>query len=298
VIVVSLTGGLGNQLFCYAVGRKLALSNKTSLHLYVGNYLKYWSRKYQLGSFNIEAGLLYRGKNIQDMNRIKDIRSELNQLVVQNADNLFLEGYWQSPIYFQNIREQLMLDLSLKKSLDKKNLSILKQITTTNSVCVHVRRGDYASLRKTHRKYGNICTEDHYVKAVRYLNNHLENPTYFVFSDDPGWIKKNFYLPVDFILVEENKGKKTSKFGDNFFLRNSMVFLKYFWKDRSFADFELMKNCKNFIIANSTFSWWAAWLSENQDKIICCPPKWTNIDTAEEKSFYNLLIPSSWIKIE
>jgi Glycosyl transferase family 11 len=297
VIAVNLTGGLGNQLFSYAVGRKLALLNNTTLHLCIGDYLKNWSRRFQLDEFNIEAELNYGRRGFRHLIKIKDLRSELNHNITGHEDNLFLDGYWQSPYYFADIRGQLINDLSLRKSLDKNNIALLNQINSTNSVCVHVRRGDYASLKKTNFKYGNICTNEYYINAVQHLNQYLENPVYYVFSDEPDWVKRNLDLPCNFISVEENKGKKLSKFGNNYFVRNSMVFFKYLSKDNSFADFELMRNCKNFIIANSTFSWWAAWISENPDKIICCPPKWSNINTEEENLFYDLLIPSSWIRI-
>jgi hypothetical protein len=298
MIGVYLTGGLGNQLFNYAVGRKLAIEHNTSLCLYIGGYLKSWSRRYQLNTYNIKAREVYQKKSIEELVKVYDHRFALNQDIIQKRNNIVLVGDWQSPKYFEDIREILIKDISLKKNKYWGNRTISDTIKSKNSVCIHVRRGDYITRNRTNANYGNICTLDYYNLAVQYLNQRLINPYYFVFSDDPDWVKKNVKLDCNYIVVEENKSRKHSKTENNYFLRNSMALFKYLWQEKSVNDFELMRYCNHFIIANSTFSWWAAWIAENSDKIICCPSKWTNMDTPEESRFYNLLIPSSWIKID
>ena len=158
-----------------------------------------------------------------------------------------------NPRFFNEIRDKLIMDFSLKHQLEESKKIKLEEIRKCNSVCVHIRRGDYLAPEWS---FLNVCGELYYKRAVERLKSKLNNPVFYVFSnssEDIAWIKDNYYFLNDCRYVDMDNA--------------------------DYEDFELMKNCKHFIISNSTYSWWAQYLAENQKKIVIAPDIWTSGET-------------------
>ncbi|HQS38500.1 MAG TPA: alpha-1,2-fucosyltransferase, partial [Methylotenera sp.] len=162
--------------------------------------------------------------------------------------------------------EQIRKDFTFKLALSVKNSAIIEQISQVNAVSLHVRRGDYVTNAKN--AFIGVCSLEYYRKAVEYVKNQVDKPVFFVFSDDIEWVKSN--LPIDFpcFYIDHNHGIE------------------------SFNDMRLMSHCKHHIIANSSFSWWGAWLNANSEKIVIAPQQWFANNTN-----VNDLLPESWIKL-
>ncbi len=268
MIIVKLTGGLGNQLFQYALGRKLSLLNNTELCLDISHYENDPKRTYELGPFAIKARIISTAEIAQvKPTIIKEKYFHVDETILQAKDNSYLDGYWQSEKYWSDIGPTLRNELKLAKGLPSSMNEYLKLIESTESVGLHVRRGDYVTEKKTNTFHGT-CSSAYYAEAVELIASKLTNPFLFIFSDDIEWVKKNlsFTLPTTYVSR----------------------------KDFSATD-ELILTSKacHFIIANSSFSWWAAWLSANQNKLIIGPKRWF----ADEKIDVSGILPSSWIKI-
>ncbi|BEG97882.1 alpha-1,2-fucosyltransferase [Bacteroides sedimenti] len=273
------SGGLGNQMFQYAF--YLSLKEKglnvdidLSLYSFIDMH-----NGYELPSiFCIPNGTNDKSLNIKL--RIIYLRILLKfkpkkiiyidpfyfTNIPFNKNNYkFLFGYWQSEKYFENIRE-IILRKFIFRSIDSQNIKLSDQIKSENSVSLHIRRGDYLN----NSLYSDICTDEYYCSAINFMLNKLDNPVFYVFSNDIKWTKN--YLKrfsIKHKIVTLNHGKK------------------------SYQDMFLMTNCKHNIIANSSFSWWGAWLNDNKDKIVVAPKKWMN--TEFEK--YKNIVPDSWIKL-
>lgn len=173
-------------------------------------------------------------------------------------------GYWQHEAYLKGIEPQIQKSFTFKGDLEGHNLATAQQIKQTPAVSLHVRRGDYLN----HPILGNVSNLPYYEKAIETIKKSVGSPQFFVFSDDIKWCRK--YLPVsEAIFVDWNKG------------------------ENSYRDMQLMSLCKHHIVANSSFSWWGAWLNSFKDKIVISPKNWVNnagVDTSG-------LIPSSWISL-
>lgn len=157
----------------------------------------------------------------------------------------YINGVFIGERYFEDAREEVRKAF-IFKNIDSENLRLASLMQETSSVSLHIRRGDYLKIPQ----YA-VCDEQYYSKAIRYVNDHVEKPKFFVFSDDPAWCQtflKRF--EIDFHVVNRNFGID------------------------SYKDMFLMTQCKHNIIANSTFSWWGAWLNNNSNKIVVCPEKW------------------------
>jgi hypothetical protein len=302
MIIAQLLGGTGNQMFQYALARRLSIKFDTELKLYkksletvnVNTY-----RNYALSSFMIsenfatekEVDYFRNFKKIDcerkfstlyglqaslhnffvaDRNKyVKQKKFEFEPNILEVSPNAFLDGHWISFRYFEPIRDIILKDFRLKKKFDDTvNKPTLKKIKNTISIALHIRRGDYVKHKET-KLYHGLTPISYYEKSISYILKEVKNPHFFIFSDDILWCKKN--LNIDFpttFVSDQSSGK-------------------------DYEDLILMKNCKHFITANSTFSWWGAWLSENDNKIVITPKKWF------ENSSRNLddLLPQKWIKI-
>lgn len=282
MIIVKLRGGLGNQMFQYTIGRNLALKNNTKLKLDVTELEQDKLRDYELGIFNISGSIASRLGMMFIRKCSRGIISRIlepHYLYIQEKDryfdasilekkgNIYLDGYWQSENYFKDIRNIIIKDFMIRCEPDKKNKSMLEKIENSNSVCIHVRRGDYISNKKISDIHGT-CSLEYYHNAVKIIEKKVSNPTFFIFSDEPQWVKANLKIKYPTIYVDINKPEK------------------------GYEDLRLMSNCKHFIIANSSFSWWGAWLSNNPDKIICAPKRWF-VSMCEGD-----IVPKYWIRVE
>lgn len=177
----------------------------------------------------------------------------------------YLAGYWQSEKYFQDVAPVIRADFTFKSQLVGKNAEFAEQISRVNAVSLHVRRGDYANNPKTTATHG-LCSLDYYRAAIQHVSNLVEQPRFFIFSDDIGWVKASLEIDFPCQYVDHNQGAE------------------------SYNDMRLMSLCKHHIIANSSFSWWGAWLNSNVEKIVVAPKKWF----ANGRDV-NDLIPQNWV---
>lgn len=181
--------------------------------------------------------------------------------------NCYLMGYWLTEKYFKNMEEHIRLDFTFREELSDTNKLIASNMQNCNSVSIHVRRGDIAQNPDVLAVHG-LCGLDYYKKAVRYVAERVQSPSFYIFSDDLKWVRDNLKINYPCYFVDQNMGQA------------------------SFNDMRLMSLCKHNITANSTFSWWAAWLNNNQYKIVISPNKWfaAQIDCSD-------IVPSSWVRL-
>ena len=181
---------------------------------------------------------------------------------------MYLNGYWQSEKYFKSAKDKLRGELSLVDKPGEASQKILEGILQCPAVSLHIRRGDYITNPSAALVHG-VCSLDYYYSAIGHITAHVDNPHFFVFSDDPQWAKDNLKISYPVQFVEANG------------------------PDRGAEDIWLMKSCNHHIIANSSFSWWAAWLNDRQDKIVIAPRIWF----LDKKINTKDLIPEQWHKI-
>jgi len=271
VIIVRVTGGLGNQMFQYAMYKSLEKKGKLvkldSKSFYetkkehngyelerIFDIKPNKPTKEDLEKFdenNISTLFKIKRKLFGDKKFVYDTKEYVFNKDVYKLKNSYLNGYWQSIKYFEGIENDIKKDFRFKNQLDNKNLEILNEIENSNSISIHIRRGDYMSP-ENYNMYGCIATPTYYKKAIKVIEEKVENPTFFVFSNDMDWVKKNIQINSRVFYIDINSG------------------------NGSYKDMQLMSNCKHNIIANSSFSWWGAWLNENKNKIVIAPKKWIN----------------------
>lgn len=279
MIIIQLAGGLANQLFQYAFGRALALKNSDQLKLDTTGYTPSNFRQYKLDAYNIKAEIA----TAEEIKKLKLPYGLLSRffrgfkytiLGVQNIDydpkllekkgNQYLTGFFQSEEYFKKIRDVILNDLNLNKPLSEKAKQYLTQIKQTTTASLHVRRTDYVTNIKANEHHGT-CSLEYYEKAIKLLSDKFSNITFFIFSDDINWCKENLKINFPVVYVEDLNEHE---------------------------DLYLMSQCQHNIIANSSFSWWGAWLNNNADKVIIAPEKWANV-----KNIHKDIVPKDWIKI-
>ncbi len=288
MIIVNLKGGLGNQMFQYALGRKLAIQNKDVLKLDTSgldraNKVGDIYRPFALGSFDIQDmiatptevrslkypnGLLSKGARWFRFKILRQTHVGWEPRVLNKKGDLYLDGFWQSPKYFEDIRKIILKDFSLKVSFSSSAQKYVDMMQEGIAISLHLRRGDYINNKKVLKAYG-VCSFEYYKKAIAEISSQVTNPVYFVFSDDIQWVKENLSIDGRVIYVTGS----------------------------DITDVEeviLMSKCSHNIIANSSFSWWGAWLNQNKGKIVVAPKPW--FETNEKHFKY--LIPDSWTRIK
>jgi hypothetical protein len=181
---------------------------------------------------------------------------------------VYFSGYWQTELYFEEIESVIKKTFEFnKKLISIKNIETIKEINKVQSVSLHVRRGDYVSDPGAKLVHGGICTIYYYKRAIQTIQSIVKgNIFFYIFTDDIEWVKNNL-ISNKMIIVDWNRG------------------------DESWQDMMLMSRCKHNIIANSSFSWWGAWLNTNKEKIVIAPEKWFNTMPAFD------IIPENWIRI-
>ena len=297
MIIVSIFDGLGNQMFHYAFYKVLKNKKKDVKLDIVSTWNKYRldHNGYELNrifKINVdiatekERNVFLRGfpigkplKKSDIISRIKvKILKEKNLLCMWKEaketisyngnylekDNIYFFSHYQTEKYFKDIENELRKDYTFPLIIDNENKQILDKIKNTNSISLHIRRGDYI----TSKSFKEICSMNYYKNAIEIIYKNVKKPYFFIFSNDINWCRKNFDME-NIIFIDNNKGKN------------------------SYKDMQLMSSCKHNIIANSTFSWWGAWLNNNKDKIVLAPNRWFNSveGTCD-------IIPESWEKIE
>ena len=259
---INLKGGLGNQMFQYAYGRAQELSGKKVIFntsFFNGNKAKTDSaRDYKLDNFNIQTRAEFSDKR-------HSFYDFINKILVKIG--LKENGFWQNEKYFKNIESDIRQEFTLNKTFDSKFDNIIKQIENTPSISLHVRRGDYVNDKKT-KAIHNVCDLEYYSKAIDIMTAQVNNPTFFIFSDDIDWVSENLAVPHPSFWVSNLEGK-------------------------DYEELILMSKCKHNIIANSSFSWWGAWLNNNPDKIVVSPKQWLVNKTANQMG----ILLKTWIQI-
>jgi hypothetical protein len=276
MIIVQLIGGLGNQMFQYAIGRALSLKWHSDLYIDITQLIDppyhITPRSYELDKFNIKAAIapkdllkrvalsrkdLLRVGFQRIFNRgivfkcITEQTIDFDSRIPDLPDNVYLLGFWQSEKYFLGISDVIRNDFHILPTPSISNQKILDMIQECNSVSVHVRRGDYVTNPKTRKKFF-ICDEEYYQKAIEIILKQIEKPHFIVFSDDPVWAQNHIIPDAPVTYVSHNKGKQ------------------------SYEDLRLMIQCHHHIIANSSFSWWGAWLGKKEGQVVVAPNRWFN----------------------
>ena len=288
MIVMRIKGGLGNQLFQYASSYALAKRLNQKLMFDPSFTANMTSRNYKLPLLRVDTDEvvcidqlppkikllknLYINKACRVLNLPKhscgkfvyrlETRDEWQpDFFTMQEENLYVDGYFQSEEYFKQHRAKLLKQIQPKYKPENEYLKTLNDIQKCNSVAVHVRRSDF---KKDRCAYHYLLDETYYKRAIEKIRASVINPVFFCFSDDMDWVKKNF-------------GEK-----ENF------RFMSLHTSHADIDELMLMKNCKHIIAANSTFSWWAAWLNENEDAIRIVPEKPYGMEG---------MIPEGWIKM-
>ncbi|TAA39592.1 alpha-1,2-fucosyltransferase [Corallincola spongiicola] len=267
MIITKILGGLGNQMFQYAIARAIAVQKEDVCKLDLSGFENYKLHNgYRLDAFDIRAEIA-SPQEVKMLKGSADLISKIWHKLfrlssphyyrekehtrydceVFNQEHIYLEGYWQNAKYFECIRTQLIQDFTIMKSLNDSVKKIKKDIENCSSVSIHVRRGDYLN----HPDVG-VLEIEYYQRAIEFVSEKVENPRYFVFSNDLEWCKENFRTIKNLTFVEDGSDE--------------------------FDDLLLMSCCKNNIIANSSFSWWGAWLNINSDKIVVAPKQWMKVN--------------------
>lgn len=287
-VTVRLTGGLGNQMFQYAAGRAVALRNNVPLDLDLSWFGTDPERQYALAPFRPEAVIKIpptkRGRLRILSHRIgrimrpfmgygrHSVYHETSFSYDPSIENLktpiIMDGYFQSERYFLHLRPIILKEFTLSSRASRQAEAMMLKIRGTDAICVHIRRGDYVTNALANAYHGT-CSLEYYDKGVREVAKGLSNPHCFVFSDDPRWVQENFCPAVPMTLVDIHGPVEAHE------------------------DLRLMSACQNFVIANSSLSWWGAWLGECGRKKVVAPRKWfakSDIDTSD-------LIPADWIRL-
>lgn len=300
MIIVKITGGLGNQMFQYVLGRSLSIKQKCDLKLDLSWYREYdkivdtndpnkaTKRDYLLKYFNISGQILpswylsmikknsllrkYHPKVARIIpNKLFDynvlIENNFSWTNIKNQTNYFAIGYWQQSLYFEKHKDVINQDFRLINPMTFVNRQYLDQISSTNSVAIHIRRGDLIS-KPSGAELQPTCTLEYFYSGITIILNKVKDLSLFIFSDDMEWCKNHF----------KNK--------------HPIIFVDSIGNDHE--HFYLMSQCKYQVIANSTYSWWAAWLNHYPDKIIVAPKNWYHDAQLNESAMF---IPNNWIRI-
>lgn len=292
MVISNILGGIGNQMFQYAAGRALTLTNRQRLLLDLSDFPNYHLHHgFELSRvFNVIAEvaetstvhqmLAWRANRLvkKVLRRPQFVWLRGKKFVVEPhfnywsdffnlTEDCYLSGYWQSERYFKPIESVIRRDFTFREPLAGRNSELASEIAQTQSISLHVRRGDYVSDSKT----GNImdvCSLEYYRKAISYIAERVEHPVFYVFSDEMGWVRQNLSVTFPCIYVDHNRGAE------------------------SYRDMQLMSLCRNQIIANSSFSWWGAWLNSNPEKVVVAPRNWFRNGTDDRD-----LIPPEWARL-
>ncbi|CAA9891483.1 Glycosyl transferase family 11 [Candidatus Methylobacter favarea] len=292
MIISQIIGGLGNQMFQYAAARSLSVERNQPLRLNIAEFDGYGLHQgFELERvFNCPAEIATKAEvgSILGWQFFSVIRRVLARpgmaalrrdgFVVEPhfhywpeinriPKDCYLVGYWQSERYFEKHASEIRADFAFKLPLSDRNSILSEQISQVNAVSLHVRRGDYAKNSKTRARHG-LCSPDYYQRAINYISGQVEQPRFFIFSDDMAWVKTHLKMAFPCYYVDHNRNEE------------------------SYNDMHLMSLCRHHIIANSSFSWWGAWLNPAPDKIVVAPVKWF-----ADKNNNKDLFPPGWVTL-
>ena len=289
MIVGKIIGGLGNQMFQYAFYRYLADIKSVDLRLDINDFSVYTlhhgyelkralsvnekiATNHDINKDKTKWPLLFKAESkifsksiLLKSNHFRERKFKIDEKLFNNSiTDAYVEGYFQTHKYIST----LSLHNSSIFSFETKLSSIEKSLVDLESVAIHIRGGDYINNRKDKALFDGICNFVYYKKAIKYFQSVVKNPRFIVFSDDEEYARK-LLNGMDFTIVNWNQG------------------------ENSYRDMFLMSQCKHNIIANSSFSWWAAWLNGNANKVVIAPRTWFN----DPKFYQDDIIPDEWVKI-
>lgn len=273
MIILRLMGGLGNQMFQYAYARMLQQVYNEELTIDITGFEYDMLRGFSLDNFDIPKEIhISSDQKLLDISfkiRMKIIDKFINYKYSENVysslrsclgmyyfnglvyypftksifKNKYINGYFQSEKYFEPIKELIKNELKVTPPPNSENLKIINEINNCNSVCVHIRRGDYLKYKSI-----LVCNENYYLRGMDIINENVEEAKFFIFSDDIEWIKDNYIFKYPVTFIQNN--------------------------NPDYEELRLMYTCKHFVISNSSFSWWAQYLSQNSEKIVVAPDHW------------------------
>lgn len=289
-VIVRLVGGLGNQMFQYAAGLAVAARSQATLILDLSWFGTDPERQYALAPFRIDARTrMEQAKQDAKFSWMQRLAGRVRRKLDLAGQGLpvfseksfrydadiesvsapvILDGYFQSERYFSSIRSLITAQFSLQHQAKGLTAEMLALIRASDAICVHIRRGDYVTNSEANAYHGT-CTLEYYDKGLSEVGAGLRNPHCFVFSDDPLWVRENFKTGMPTTLVDIHGTQEAHE------------------------DLRLMRECQHFVIANSSLSWWGAWLGAREGKRVVAPKVWFkngNNDTAD-------LIPSGWRRV-
>lgn len=282
-------GGLGNQLFQYAYGRSLSLKYGADLFLDDSFFADYEWHDYSLKPFHLAAalasadecaalktqptGLMFRiCKKLGWANDpfIQESGLQYNEIYQRIKPSAYLSGYWQSELYFAAVADAIRKELRIVIPPSEANAAMLQRIQQSNAVALHFRRGNFVNVPEVNKVHGT-CSPEYYQAAIAYMCKRVTNPVFYVFSDDLAWAKAHLDMQYPTVFVDLNDAA------------------------HDYEDLRLMQHCKHQITANSTFSWWGAWLNEHPEKIVIAPKQWF-ADPVKNQQTINL-VPESWVRL-
>lgn len=288
MIVLRLCGGLGNQLFQYAAGRRLALQRGAELVFDLGWYHRTprrdTPRAFELDRYAVRGRKadsaellwcrLHEGPLLRRLTKLprrwkhhRERTEGFDAAVLSLPDGVYLDGYWQSHRYFEDAEASIRGELVPHAPFGERDQEIAASVAEGSAIAVHVRRGDYVTNAAANQTHG-LCSPDYYARAFAHLLSRVAAPRFFVFSDDASWARQNIQFPGPATFVDHNG------------------------PDQAFQDLRLMSLCAHQITANSSFSWWGAWLNPSTDKIVVTPRQWfVNLANDDTRS------PSSWVRV-
>ncbi len=288
MFVFQFMGGLGNQMFQYAAARALSVKRNIPFKIDFDDPYKFVTRKLNLDLFNTEFQIATK----RELNKCKPKRKfekrfwmllgkdPANRLYREKKDfhfdpgffdcpdGAYVSGFWQTEKYFIDIEDTIRSDFKFAKEPSAENKEWLNKTAACTSVSIHVRRGDYVTVSKTNQVHGT-CGPAYYEQAIKEIAAAVNDPVFFFFSDDIAWVKENIKTSWPSYYVDNNDD------------------------DHNYEDMRVMSSCKHHIIANSSFSWWGAWLNASKEKRVIAPSKWMNDPSVNTED----LVPASWIRI-
>ncbi|MBD1393296.1 alpha-1,2-fucosyltransferase [Mucilaginibacter glaciei] len=296
MIISKVISGLGNQLFQYALARQIAIKNNDDLKLDISFYESQNLRNYTLNYYNIKAAIATR-TDVEKVIGLYEQTSPYARLhctaerylpkqykrfykeaqwwgyepnVFKIKGDVFLEGYWQHYKYFQNIQPQIFDELNLTNAVGINDYAIYRQVKQDErSVSLHIRRGDYLTDTDANKLMG-ILPLQYYRDAIGYISERLADPQFYIFSDDLDWARDNLTIDAPVNFVDIDNGKK------------------------DYIELAVMSACRHNILANSSFSWWGAFLNQNRDKIVISPRDWIKQPEINNRTYLQL---PGWVKM-
>ncbi len=281
MITIKYSGGLGNQIFQYIFGLTKAGEIGCEVDFDMSFFKKNPKRPYQMDIFGITPAAnkdfripiywklrkFIKKDKFMNLNIYRETSFIYEEKSKEIKDNTFIEGFFQSAKYFDETFARNVL--TFKKEGSKKTQEIMEKMKSENSVSIHIRRGDYVQKAR-YKNLFNQLTLEHYARAVEIIKEKVENPTFYIFSDDPEWVKENLKIEGA-TYISHNTGND------------------------SWQDLMLMASAKHNIIANSSFSYWGAMLNGNENKVVIAPEIWFAENKPEQQT--KDIYPNNWIKL-